>query len=33
MSFSEHIKELLGDHEEEVVRFIYDNYNYKRFKV
>ncbi len=33
MSFSECIKDLLGDHEEEEVRFIYDNCNYKRFKV
>ena len=33
MSFSARIKELLGEGEEEVVRFFYDNYNYKRFKV
>ena len=33
MSFSASIKELLGEGEEEGVRFFYDNYNYKRFKV
>jgi hypothetical protein len=33
MSFSESIKELLGEHQEEGVRFFYYNYNYKRLKI
>jgi hypothetical protein len=33
MSFSESIKEILGEHHEEEVSFFYDKYNYKRLKI